>query len=94
MHTLHFCLGYIFTSLFSMKKILAAYENTWLFSSSEGIQVQVTNMNVKYQLMETWLQITVLLTNFANYVGRAVSYHQNILVNVTKRKKSFMRNYF
>lgn len=51
-------------------------------------------MNVKYQLMETWLQITVLLTNFANYVGRAISYQQNILVNVTERKKNLMRNYF
>ena len=76
-----------------MKKILTAYENIWLFSLSEGIQVQVTNMNVKYRLMETWLQNIVLLTNFANYVGRVINYHQNILTNVTKRKRSFMRNY-
>lgn len=53
-----------------MKKILTAYENIWLFSLSEGIQVQVTNMNVKYRLMETWLQNIVLLANFANYVGK------------------------
>ena len=33
---------------------------------SEGRQVQGTKVNVKYQLMETWLQNSVLLTNFAN----------------------------
>lgn len=81
-------------SLFSMKKILTAYENIWLFSLSEGIQVQVTKVNVKYQVMETWLQNTVLLTNFANYAGRVINYQQNILTNVTKRKKSSMRNYY
>ena len=43
--------------------------------------------------METWLQNTVLLTNFANYAGRVINYQQNILTNVTKRKRSFMRNY-
>ena len=76
-----------------MKKILPAYKNIWLFSLSEGIQVQVTKVNVKYQLMETWLQNTVLLTNFANYEGRIINYQQNILTNVTKRNRSFMRNY-
>lgn len=76
-----------------MKKILTAYKNIWLFSLSEGIQVQVTKVNVKYQLMETWLQNTVLLTNFANYAGRVINYQQNILTNVTKRKRSFMGNY-
>lgn len=65
---------------------------TFGFCHCEGIQVQVTNVNVKYQLMETWLQNTVLLTNFANYVGRVINYHQNILTNITRRKRNFRRN--
>lgn len=56
-----------------MKKILTAHENIWLFSVSERVQVQVTNMNVKYQPMEIWLPSTALLTNSANYVGRKIN---------------------
>lgn len=60
---------------------------TLLFS--HWMQVQVTNVNVKYQHMQTWLQNTLLLSHSANYVGRAINYHQNMLMNVTKRKKFY-----
>lgn len=59
---------------------------TLLFS--HWMQVQVTNVNVKYQHMQTRLQNT-LLSHSANYVGRAINYHHNMLMNITKRKKFY-----